>query len=711
MIEENSSKTYRYVNQSECDGSYADEPAARLRNRGFWRRLGLYNTLLIFLSPCAILFAIALLVVVWYGSHQVRHRARPPALWNTIHQQKWEPQITTLASTLIRVSTAAQMGLFASMVAAILLQTTGVSIQQLPRMSIIRAINSGPPSHAWNIIEFLRRPSVYSYVYCLSIFLAVMNSLALQFTSTILLSDFNNTLAVLGVHKAMVRYGMGAEPDSLSTLDYMAYGVDYSKAAPASYPAFAELSEGSVQGPDYTDTGNSLRAFLPIATVNERQRLQTYSGPATVLNARTICIRPELDITNITSLGGRAAEIEGNIRGEGTYPNLKLWGPNNSTFRCPVFSGGRDMNNGSWPLTLCSLAIESAPSKFTNQFENLRHLGPVSAQPYLFFNTSIPNYPSSSSSLNPWFYKNESLPWKSIPWSRADSQAWTSFSFRNISTEMDITIYVSLCFEELAPSDSEYRVNVEATGEGYEQEEKVLTWDARSRKYHTENIRQMFGASTESLSLNQRGIYSLQPVNNWTVASYDMETSAPYIDPRLRCLSIDGDETVYPRFGVNGCSIIFSTLGATSNVDPVPHLAHISIIQDILKDTRNPALALQAFRTIVRQTQYYDRLSFFNTEAPAQWRSSEDVFIPIQWNGFIVIMALLGLHSILITVSIVLFWKWGNVSLLGNTWLTIAQAMRDETADVVAQARTLTDKEVDCILKSDSRIYKRVKIN
>ncbi|PVH94685.1 hypothetical protein DM02DRAFT_660813 [Periconia macrospinosa] len=258
----------------------------------------------------------------------------------------------------------------------------------------------------------------------------------------------------------MVRYGIAYESASGGP-DYMNTGVEYSKAAPVTYPRFAESSEQHVQGSNYTDSGRSLRAFLPIGTANERQRIQSYSGPATVLDTRTICIRLTLNITSVTLASVDTYDVEGNLNAEGTYPDLELLGPKNYTFRCPVFSNHRDKDNGSWPITLCLLDTYSAKSIKTSS----------PTRQYLLFNSSIN---MKYSSLN----QNEPL-----QWDRTNSPAWTSLSVQNTSTGTEIAINASLCFQAMRAAESEdYKVDVKATGEGYEHTENVLTWDIHSQR-------------------------------------------------------------------------------------------------------------------------------------------------------------------------------------------------------------------------------------
>ncbi|KAJ8109436.1 hypothetical protein OPT61_g7465 [Boeremia exigua] len=62
--------------------------------------------------------AMAFLALLWAGSETARKGTHTPQLWFFIVEQGWATRVVTVASVLIRLATAAQMGVFAALVAA-----------------------------------------------------------------------------------------------------------------------------------------------------------------------------------------------------------------------------------------------------------------------------------------------------------------------------------------------------------------------------------------------------------------------------------------------------------------------------------------------------------------------------------------------------------------------------------------------------------------
>nr|GFD55810.1 hypothetical protein [Tanacetum cinerariifolium] len=91
------------------------------------------------------------------------------------------------------------MGFFAAVIAAIVLETTGVIVEQLARLSVIRSVNNGPQSHLVNAIRSLRSGVQLGYVAV--VFISFVNLVTLQFTSTLLLGDFNVVDIALGTNR------------------------------------------------------------------------------------------------------------------------------------------------------------------------------------------------------------------------------------------------------------------------------------------------------------------------------------------------------------------------------------------------------------------------------------------------------------------------------------------------------------------------------
>ena len=133
---------------------------------------------------------------------------------------------------------------------------------------------------------------------------------------------------------------------------------------------FAEYAEGKVANGSsgVSDTGLTMRAFLPVSSDGNKSLIHTYRGPATVIDARVVCVRP-----NITNLGVHIPESSDNLsyqplpvlHGNLSIPLDLLHAAASSRvsigpyadFNCTFPTGleGVKYQKTDWNLTLCQL--------------------------------------------------------------------------------------------------------------------------------------------------------------------------------------------------------------------------------------------------------------------------------------------------------------------------------------------------------------------
>ena len=92
---------------------------------------------------------------------------------------------------------------------------------------------------------------------------------------------------------------------------------------PNSYPSFAEYSEAPSEQDGIQDTGLTLSAFLPYSTPLDRQSIQSYSGPTTVLDAHVSCQRPIFEKPTVEAdFNGLSLLFEGLVSASTHTPRL-----------------------------------------------------------------------------------------------------------------------------------------------------------------------------------------------------------------------------------------------------------------------------------------------------------------------------------------------------------------------------------------------------
>jgi hypothetical protein len=112
------------------------------------------------------------------------------------------------------------------------------------------------------------------------------------------------------------------------------------------------------------------------------------------------------------------------------------------------------------------------------------------------------------------------------------------------------------------------------------------------------------------------------------------------------------------------------------------HIDHIAIFKDILLDTGNPALALQAHFTLLFGTAYYDHVMEFNLASPAVLVKSVEVLKPTGRRFFAAVVAVCLVHWAIVGLVCCLFAGRGWCLEVGGNWQVFA-LLGSEDVDVL----------------------------
>lgn len=693
-----------YVHHSEVplEPDMGPQPPS---HRSFIVKLGLWNAFVLISGAVASFLAMAFLAFLWAGSETARKGDRTPALWFHIVDNGWATRVVTVASVLIRLATAAQMGVFAALMAAWTLETTGASAEHLPMLSIIRTVNNGPQSHVWNVLHSIRigtRP-----FYSLLVVLAILDALALQFTSTLLITDFRSTTIVPGKTFDWVSYSARDPYDAEAGSIQAGNGVDFFQSGPAAYARFAEMVGQSHAGADYDDTGTTLRAFLPFGASETRSLLRGYDGPAMLIDSRIRCGLPSMAINNVSSLVNSAGDgtyeiaIAGQVGLQGLLPGQTADGEDSDSdgsFLMTAVARTAWANSTDWRL---SYALALHTSGFRGFSDSVLDPFDTGSVPLLLMNVTGDGWQSTIDEALENLVNNnvsvpEQIPFGPFDWEEAASGIWTNLRPSNVTA--DIGLSATLCFANLRSSS--YSVHVDGGADF--SEPKNMPWVAESKTFDTTMVRRMLGTHSKNLSLQDRGILELHAPSdgNWTTQLLNDNSSefvtAPLITGLSKLVSPQLDST-YRGVPVKnwGASAAFTPFSAYNGV----HKTHAALFQDVIQSTLSPALAFQAFFTVIAQMTYYDQLPQFDIGNTATFAVSQRVDVPNQWLGFGVVTGLLGLHAVLVGAAVVLFLRRTRHSLLGNAWQAVAQVSSADTRETVRCASNMTDREVGRMLR------------
>jgi hypothetical protein len=649
--------------------------------------------------------AVAVLAFLWRGSMLAAHLDEPGQVWRNIALSGWAPRTVTICAAALRVAITAQAALVASMVAALLLEKYGVPLHSAPFLSITRAVGIQPVQLLYAQGAVLVHASTR---FALPILLVVgLVAVATTFTSTILLSDFDTVTMLAGPNTSVRAFSLLTDASGLYKNIWT--------VAPTAYSRFAEYSEPPASGEAFVDTGVTMRALLPFQDRGQRTALRQYSGPASVFDARAICVRPTLRVFNVTA--NSELFMTGAVLFDGQYPTgLRVPEPNLSMgFSCAL--AGYDYNSQTpWDTSVCKLG------HISNQHGNADQ--PSNGYPYLV--SPLPGGTRLDLILNMtrprlgWPIRTEynatldtKISHTGAPTITPDGP-WAKVTFAEAE---GAEIAVTACFTGL--EGYEYQISASSSADG---PEPVLTWaggnepfpsnwdpDAPSSNktaisetppiapsYETLPIRTQLGATLPPLSPLSRGILSLSPNINWA-HRFPGNAGGNYRVlfgrfPFPTFAMTQNSNTSQPQLKTRDSLLMVyrPSLFTSDN----PHHAHVALFVDALIATKNPATALQAWYTSLYQLQYMDAISRFSTVSEATYEFSTTAFAPARRAGLVVVCVMIGVHLAMMVFVVAWYLAFTRHSMLGNSWQAVAQVMSEETMPVLWQGTELQDGEV-----------------
>jgi hypothetical protein len=671
------------VHESERNDTPSPPPPPTQKPRNFWEKLGFYNLAVLTLGTIAIALAIGFLCFLWGSAAHARHFGTFPELWFMIAWADWMKSTVTLSSVLIRVATAAQLGVFAAVVAALILERVGVPTEDLPLISMIRCLNSGPHSLALSIYNSIFTGALLPY--SILIVVAILNAFALQFTSTILLQDFNNTNVVRPQQPVPIAFGITNDAKFGETTNVYG-GTDYWKAAPVNYPRFAEYKEPGSTGANWVDTGKTYRGFLPFRESSARNALRNYTGPMMIADARVVCIKPTMSNISVDT-EAEYPTILATYDWNNTHPDLtpasaSEAGENaGNTINCTIPTADWFSRGHSWGTSLCSMGnVVRLLGGIKPDYDDASLTsGHTSSHLLLNVTGNITEWESSLSDGSVLEPVESSKP------------LWTSFA-RN-----DVSLEITMCFFNPLPADYVASASTEAPGKDFE-----LGYSRTNGVFDTTDLRTAFGATGKILTSAERGLFQLHSVSNWTAQQTNVlfnKTTQPFLWEVVQKTDSMGEGVGDTTFFNEYCPPQWSM-----------HRTHAAIVQQILQTTGNPATTLQTLWTILLQMAYYDFLPEYDLTEIANYDMAVEVNVPTGWAAFAVVLGLLFIHFFLVGTAVVLFLSRTEMSLLGNSWQAVSQVMSTDTAHVVQHGATASDKEVKRSMKDNGITDGRIRI-
>ncbi|CAI7663128.1 unnamed protein product [Penicillium viridicatum] len=631
-----------------------------------WHRIDTTSVLTVILGFPILLLAVILLALFWHESMKATDGAEPSTYWLRIVNAGWAAQLVTVCTASIRTVVAFQAGLATAMIAGIVLETTGTPILQGPFYSMLRAVKVAP-SNLWTATNF--RPHLSYFIYAL-VFTEVLVTAASQFLSTIFLSDFGN--------------GTFSQSNNVTNVSILhsTNNADISWSTPSAASwTFAELSEPFEDRSGFHDTGHTFRAFLPFKEEAQRTKLRWLRGPMPVIDHRVVCASPPLTNLSLDATMQTSLHLSGQIPTEDlTHPLLLHSYPEPYiNFTCKLPTAIFWNNNTVGETSLC---VPGSRLNWTIINED------TLIQPYSFPKTSALFMVLDITSTAAIISAVSRI--RALQMIRTDGP-WTILSNGSANIE---ALRVSACLTNLAMKT--LTVGMNSTSDNFEPK---TAWDFHTKRYNTEPSRLQLGVSSpaNTSTTNHRGILMLESRSQWETFDIPAGTPGLEVDPTSFFAAILDS---FPTFLVSSLNLTFNAGVILSRKLPRfilgnAHLTHVDLFQDTLITTASPALALQALVARICQMAYYEQLVKLTTPVTAVTAFSLTATIPVRWTGFILGMALIFVHSVIMVVIAVLFVRSTDISLIGSYWQTVAQVVSKETVPILEEADRMDDDAVE----------------
>lgn len=141
-------------------------------------------------------------------------------LWRLFALRDWMVQTITVCALLLRLSISVQSTVCTSMIAGLVLEKHYTRKSQVAYFSVVRGINSGPRELLQTMLH-LRSKTLLTQIELWLLVLLFAVTVALQFSSTILLSDMHDFHIISNVNSTNVTSRKQTSYDFLSPLPFM----------------------------------------------------------------------------------------------------------------------------------------------------------------------------------------------------------------------------------------------------------------------------------------------------------------------------------------------------------------------------------------------------------------------------------------------------------------------------------------------------------
>ncbi|KAF2967320.1 hypothetical protein GQX73_g6234 [Xylaria multiplex] len=291
--------------------SIAEPPRSRLK-KGRWETIGAWGCFVIIGGCFGILAIFTFITFLWFGGGRAPEAADASRLWQEIILSGRVAQAITIASLLLRIVVSTQAASCTSLLAALFLEKRAVRVSHLPHFSVARGTNDGPRALLQMIIGSSTRRLLFT-VETLLMLVLTLDTLGLQFSSTILLSDLRSLVVVTSGRPMLLK---------TSFSDHESFFYTSNEGSSPEMAIYGEAPSNATFGPGTRgpfDTGLKQRALLPMQSPENRTMVRSYQGSAVVGNSRVACMPPIINGSVLPDPEPNAQVTSGRVQGTLDY--------------------------------------------------------------------------------------------------------------------------------------------------------------------------------------------------------------------------------------------------------------------------------------------------------------------------------------------------------------------------------------------------------
>lgn len=750
----------RVDNDGDVQLRQKPQPAGSTPLRLTWReKIDWITTASLVAGTLLALAALSVLAFLWFGGSG-------NGTWKAIVVGGWLSTAITICGGVIQQVVNLQLGVIAAMLASLALESRHVLLNDLASVSIIRATAAATSvftmlwhffrrlwtarqaDHQWTGIIFLLILTLLIWVLNQFLLVILVSDVALRPT----IGDTTNSSVPYSLHYSLPLANNATQPqvfagNVLLSRAILNNGAWFTK--PTAFTAFAEYSEPPFIADGVSDTGRTLRAFLPMRTVDLRDNLKFYEGNATVLDARVTCQVPTLNSPTISVPrgGSQLFQFSGKVAASRETPRLGnrtiQTGNHSWIFDQPTAFSCRGViadSDTEWRISICQLyeggnrggTPGSVSGGLVSEFQNLTSFMAVAdgassgssivnqdptkyGTAYLVLNSTLGSQYDWEAGLE---VPNDDNATGYYPVAYQERSEWLDLVY----SKSNVILSVSLCYAafDFADMPVEISSNINRTETSFDP-----IYDPSTSTYTFAALRQAMGQD-KTVSLSHRDQLQLAGKPSWLTSPG--ENSGPLTnsanDPQsselyLRTLADIGfnskDDLSSGNIG-NISGIILS--GATCPGAPpadadcvVPEMMHIWLIQEILRTGGTVAFALQTMITLLSGMTYYDQMGQFDKATAANTTMFQVASVAVAYRGLAAVAAVMLVHSAAVAATLALFLRRTSFSRLGACWSALAQvATGEDVAEHLRRATLLSDGQVEEEMKKKAIGHDKVRL-